>query len=81
MGDKNYAVFDMSRENQFDDGNGNGVSLEDHVRYVDNYMGTPDCGIFCDTLAEAFEEAKMFKEGAGIVDLEEGSIVEVTEAQ
>ena len=80
MSDKNYAVFDMAREGQFDDGEGNGVILEDHVHYVHSYYGTPDCGIFCDTLAEAFQEGKDcfgHKDGFAVVDLERGEILEV----
>ena len=80
MSDKNYAVFDMSREGQFDDGKGYGVSLDHHVSYITHYCGTPDCGIFCETLADAFQEGNDcfgHKEGFAVVDLDEGKILEI----
>lgn len=84
MSDNNYAVFDMSREGVFDDGEGNGVSLEEHVDYVHNYLGTPDCGIFCDTIVEAFQEGKDCfgsREGFAVVDIDEGHIIEIVPAE
>lgn len=84
MSDNNYAVFDMSRQYHFDDGEGNGVGLDDHVEYISNCCGTPDCGIFCSTLAEAFEEGKDcygHDEGFAVVDLMEGKIIEVVPAE
>ena len=38
---KEYLLFDARREG-FDDGEGNMVSLGDHLHYVDTQGGTPD---------------------------------------
>jgi hypothetical protein len=52
-------IFDRYRvlHEQLDDGEGNEVSLEDHVEYVLNYSGTPDGD--CADL-EDFEDAEHF---------------------
>jgi hypothetical protein len=66
-----FLVFDMSREGKFDDGYGNNVSLEDHLFYLENYGGTPDCGILTDSLQEAVNDSACFQLAA-IVDSERG---------
>ncbi len=39
---RNFLFFDANRKG-FDDGKGNDVSLGEHLDYVSNYGGTPDC--------------------------------------
>lgn len=54
-----YLLFNADREG-FDDGEGNLVSLGEHLEYVDNYCGTPDCwsSVDTDSRNKAMLEAK-----------------------
>ena len=40
---KDYLLYSAEKGAKFDDGEGNGVSLGEHLEYVYSEGGTPDC--------------------------------------
>lgn len=54
-----YLLFDADRRG-FDDGEGNDVSLGEHLDYVDNYGGTPD---FWDEIKDVSYQQMKFEVG------------------
>ena len=56
---KSYLLFNIENEG-FDDGNGNRVSLKEHLAYVNNYSGTPDCwdSIETDNIVDVVTQAQ-----------------------
>lgn len=56
---ESYLFFNADPDRRFDDGEGNDVSLGEHLEYLATYGGTPDCwDSFEGPRARAMREAR-----------------------